>query len=124
MADQSGESPIALSPATFARHDAAVAFIEGDVMTRAPRTGSGRSPGLAPGAWGLLADGDTIAAGSGTTLGTGTVKLCDSSGTVYPEDESVDVLNAGAAITADAGDRIVRLAWTLGDWAVSCGVTS
>lgn len=120
MADSSGESPVALSPATFARHDAAVRFVEGDVMTRAPRPDSSRFPGLAPGAWGLLASGGTITAGSGTTLGTGSVKLCDKDGTVYPEDESVDVLNSGAAVTASGGARIVRLGWTIGSWALSC----
>lgn len=111
--------PALLSPGTFARHAAAVDRIESRIRTRAPRPGNGRSPGLAPGAWGLLASGGTIAGAAGKTLGTGRVKLCDDAGTVYPADESVGVLNAGAAITA-SGDRLLPLEWVLGDWTV-CG---
>lgn len=117
------KTPIALSQETFARHAAAVEYVEQIVQTRAPRDGRQRFPGLAPGAWGKLASGATITAASGITLGTGSVKLCDVTGTVYPEDETVTVYNPGAAITASGSGKIVRLAWTLGDWCVNCAAS-
>lgn len=116
------DHPVLFSPPTFSRHASAVDRIESRIRTRVPRPGNNRSPGLAPGAWGLLASGDTITAASGTTLGTGHVKLCDKDGTVYPENESVDVLNAAEAITASGGPKILGMEWVLGDWSV-CGGT-
>jgi hypothetical protein len=117
-----GGLPIALSPATFDRHDAAVRYVEGMIQTRIPRDGSGRSPWLAPGAWGLLAASATISGVSGTTLGTGTVTLCDRSGSALKSPpETVSVANSGAAITAGGSGKLVRLAWVLGEWVVSCG---
>jgi hypothetical protein len=119
MIDGQGD-PVALSPPVYARHEAAVRYVEGQIRTRAPWPSSGRFPGVAPGAWGRLASGATITAASGLTLGQGQVKLCDNTGTVFPEDETVGVRNAGSAINATSGPRIVRLTWTKGDWAVSC----
>jgi hypothetical protein len=113
-------TPIALSPETYARHSEAVAYVEDMIRTRAPRSGNRRFPGLAPGAWGLLAAGDTISAASGLSLGSGTVKLCDRTGAVLPANESVDVSNAYAAMDGGTGGKIVRLAWVLGEWACSC----
>lgn len=112
--------PIALSPETFARHDEAAGVVEGWRKNRPSRPNRDRFPGSAPGAWALLRSGDTITAGSGTTLGTGTADLCESDGTAYSPTVTVDVLNGGAEVTASGGDRIVRLAWTLGEWALSC----
>jgi hypothetical protein len=116
-----GGLPIALKPETYDRHAAVVDYVEGLIRTRAPLPGNGRWPGLAPGAWGLLAAGTGITAGGGMTLGSGTVKLCDRTGTPTPENADISVSNAGAAITAGAGGKIVRLSWTYGEWAVSCG---
>lgn len=117
MAD---DTPIALSPETYARHAEAVDYAESDVRTRAPRPSGDRGQGLAPGAWGRLASGATISAASGLTLGTGSVKLCDRTGTLPASPEIVTVSNAGAVITASGSDKIVRLAWTLGEWCVNC----
>lgn len=119
MPPQTDTTPIALSPQTYERHAAAVDYVEQSIRNRDPLFGNGRFPGLMPGQWGLLASSGTISAGSGTTLGTGTVKICDREGNVL-DDEDVDVVNAGAAITATGGGRIVRLGWTAGDWCVSC----
>lgn len=118
-------NPIALRPATFGRFDAAVRYVEGLIRTRAPRASSQRFPGLKPGAWGLLGVGDTITAGSGLTLGSGTVTLCTQDGTTLKDTgQSVTVYNSGPAITGPAyayGDgSVVRLAWTEGVWAVDC----
>ncbi|MFO0892444.1 MAG: hypothetical protein U0790_25295 [Isosphaeraceae bacterium] len=120
MADSPDRTPIALSPQTYARHAAAVNQVESGIQTRAPRPGSSRARGLAPGARGRLASGGTITAATGLTLGAGDVKLCDRSGVVYPENETVTVYNAGPAISASGGAKIVRLAWTDGDWCVNC----
>lgn len=113
-------APVALSPETYARHAAAVDYIENIVRTRAPWPGKSRFPGLASGAWGILATGGSISAASGVTLGSGSVKLCDRTGAIYPEDETVTVYNAGNAISASGADKIVRLAWTAGEWCVNC----
>lgn len=120
MAQSSNPPPIAFTPETFARHAAVVEYVEGQVQTQAPRASTSRARGVAPGAWGRLASGGTITAASGTTLGSGSVKLCDRSGTIYPENETVTVYNAGPAISASGGAKIVRLAWTDGDWCVNC----
>lgn len=115
-----GGPPIALLPATFARHAEAVAYVESEIKTRAPRPSGQRFPGLSPGAWGLLAIGDSISAASGTSLGTGTVKLCNSSGTPIDPETIVTAKNPGPEVSAATGARIVRLGWTWGDWAVTC----
>src|SRR4051812_26459845 len=94
------QAPIALSPATYDRHAAAVGYVQGMVRTRAPGVGGRGPPGLAPPAGGKLAASGPITAASGVTLGTGTVKLCARAGAVLPADESVDVVNAGGIITA------------------------
>lgn len=112
------DTPIALSPETYKRHEGAVQYVEGLIKTRAPWPGWGRFPGVLPGSWAILASGATISAASGTTLGSGDVNLCDRAGT--DSGITVTAYNAGAAITATGGDRIVRLAWTWGDWSVNC----
>lgn len=114
-----GGPPIALLPATWARHDGAVRYVEGLIRTRAPLPGTSRFPGLAPGAWAILDSGDVITGATGTRLGTGTVTLCDQDAFVL-DDSPVNVYNAGPEITAVYGDKIVRLAWTGGEWAVNC----
>lgn len=114
------DDPILFLPATFARHEEAVQAVQDEIRTRAPRPGGQRFPGSSPGAWGLLAIGDSITAASGTTLGTGTVKLCDSSGTPIDPETTVSVKNAGAEIPAGAAARVVALEWTWGDWS-ACG---
>ncbi|MFO0892445.1 MAG: hypothetical protein U0790_25300 [Isosphaeraceae bacterium] len=116
------DDPIFLRPETYARHAAAVRRGESEIRTRAPQPGDSRARGVAPGAWGRLASGDTITAASGTTLGTGQVKLCDRAGVVYPEDETVTVYNAGDSISASGGAKIVPLEWTGGEWSTcTCG---
>lgn len=113
-----GGPPIALSPETYDRHDQAARYVEEIIRTRAPRPDRSRFPGLAPGAWGLLASGHSITAASGTSLGSGSVNLCDRAGT--DSGESVTVYNAGITISASGGAKIVRLGWTGGDWSVTC----
>ena len=113
------ELPIALSPGTFARHEEAVSYVEGMVRNRQPIPWRDRFPGASSGAWGILSSGGTISGASGVTLGSGSVDLCDSSGTRYSPTETITVKNAGGSITA-SGDKIVRLAWTLGEWCVNC----
>lgn len=123
MADQIDKSRIIFSPSTYERHRAAFDAVASSIVNRNPRKGSTRFPGVAPGAWGLLASGGSIGGISGGALGSGTVKLCDNEGNVYDPDESVDVYNAGGPITADGGDKLLPLEWTAGDWSV-CGCTS
>jgi hypothetical protein len=119
-------TPKALKPATFGRFDSAVRYVEGLIRTRAPRGRTGRPRAIKPGAWGLLAPGDTIGAGSGLSLGSGTVTLCtQDGGSLTDSGVSVTVYNSGPAISAAAysyGDpgEVVRLAWTDGGWAVNC----
>ncbi len=117
--------PIALAPATFSRFEAAARYVEGLIRTRAPRASNQRFPGLKPGAWGLVAAGDTISAGSGLTLGSGKVTLCAQDGAILKDTGvSVTVYNSGPEVSGGAygyGDgSIVRLAWTEGAWAVNC----
>jgi len=113
--------PIALKPATFNRHEAAAKYVEGLYKTRVQRPDRGRGPYVKPGAWGLLVDGETITAIAGLVLGTGTVTLCTQDGTALTATSAtVDVVNSGDAITAAGGDKVVRLAWTEGAWAVNC----
>lgn len=118
-------TPIALSPAAYARHEEAVTYVENLIRTRVPRRGLGRFPGASSGAWGILAANDTIAAASGTSLGMGSVKLCDKDGNIFKaygdtEGNSVPVLNSGAEISGGSTGKIIRLGWTNGDWAVTC----
>ncbi len=120
MPPQTDTTPIALSPATYERHAAAVEYVESAIRNRDPLFGNGRFPGIVPGRWAIVAMGDTISAGSGTTLGSGVAKLCDKTGTLDDPEVEVDVLNAGSEIDATSGAKIVRLAWTAGDWAVDC----
>jgi hypothetical protein len=115
-----GGKPIVFQPETYDRHDAVVQYVESSVRTRFPRRGTGRFPGVNPGAWGYLASGATITAGSGLTLGTGTVKLCDRTGAATPENADVTAYNTGGSIS---GPAVVPLEWTGGDWSV-CGCSS
>lgn len=115
------DRPVLFRPPTFARHDAAARYVEGRVRTRAPRTTATRFPGVIPGAWGLLASGNSISAASGMTLGSGDVNLCDRSG--VDSGVTVTAYNAGPAITASSGDKIVPMEWTGGDWSVCECVT-
>lgn len=119
------KSPILFTPESFTRHDGAARYIEDLNRTRAPWPSGARRPSTAFGAWGILASGGSISAASGVTLGSGSVKLCDQSGTVYPEDETVTVYNAGDSISASGGDKIVPLEWTAGEWSTCvCGTTT
>jgi hypothetical protein len=116
-----GAPPIVYRPGTFARHADAVDYVEGLVRTRIPPPDTGRAPRVKPGAWGLLAPGDTITAGSGLSLGSGTVTLCTQNGTALTDTgESVTVYNNGAAISAPAygyGDGLpVAMEWTEAGW--------
>lgn len=114
-------APIALKPATFDRFEAVARYVGGLIRTRAPRPSTQRFPGIKPGAWGLLASGDTITAGSGLSLGTGTVNLLTQDGaTLADSGVSVTVYNSGHAISASYGDTVVRMAWTEGAWAANC----
>jgi hypothetical protein len=126
MASQPDDTPIALSPATYARHESAVSIVEGWARNRPPRPGRDRFPGASSGAWAILRSGDTITAASGVTLGSGSADLCESDGTAFDPVETVTVKNAGAAVTA-SGDKIVRLAWMpdlastgSGVWSLGC----
>lgn len=114
-------TPIALLPATFARHEGAAKYVEGLYKTRVQRHDRGRGPYIKPGAWGLLVDGETITALAGMILGTGTVTLCTQEGTTLTATgNTVPVVNSGDAIAAAGGDKVVRLAWTEGAWSVNC----
>jgi hypothetical protein len=115
-----GGAPILLTPSTFARHSRAVEMVEGDNTARYPYPSRGRTTHPSGGAWGFLASGHTISGASGLSLGSGTVALCDRSGTsLTATSETVLVLNSGGAIT---GPKALELDWTDGDWAVcECG---
>lgn len=116
------EGLIALRPETFARHENAVRAVEGANNARYPRAGRGRTTSTSAGAWGMLASGATITAGSGLTLGSGTVTLCTRSGsTLTSTGETVTVYNAGDAITASGGDKAIRLSWVDAWVASKCG---
>lgn len=112
---QTGDAgaPVALAPETYARHAAAVSYVEGMVRLSPGQGKRGRTTSAAPGAWGVLASGATITGVSGLTLGTGTVTLCTRSGaTITPGDEEVTVYNTCAAITGDAPDgTVLPLHW-------------
>ena len=124
MADQTDKSKIVFSPQTFERHRAAFDVVAASVVSRHPRKGITRFPGVAPGAWGLLESGGSISGCVGASLGSGSVKLCDSGGDVYPPGELVPVLNAGRPVSADGGSKILALKWVAGDWSVcGCGGT-
>lgn len=112
--------PIALKPGTYTRHARVVDYIERTNRARYPRAGRGRTTSTAAGVWGKLASGSSISAGSGLTLGTGTVTLCTRNGaTLTDTGEQVTVYNSGDAITASSGDMAVKLSWSDGDWAAS-----
>jgi hypothetical protein len=115
-----GGDPIALSPATYQAHDEAVQYVKTMSRTRDPVLRDTRSPGIRASAWALLAAGATITAGSGLSLGSGIVKLCDRDGGVPDGAEDITVANAGASLSGGPTGRIVRLAWTDDEWAVSC----
>lgn len=115
-----GGDPIALSPETYAAHDEAVQYVRTLSRTRDPILRDTRSPGVIASAWALLAAGATITAGSGLSLGTGTVTLCDRDGSVPDDAEDVTVSNAGTSLSGGSTGRIVRLAWTDNEWVVSC----
>lgn len=120
-----GGPPIALSPPTFTRHDGAAKYVESIVRTRPPRESRQRSPGYAAGAWGLLAAGSTIPAGSGLSLGSADLELCrkdyDDPAELVQTGETVTVYNSGDAITASGGDLAVPLLWINGEWSVGTG---
>lgn len=111
-----GGDPVLLNPSTFARHSRAVERVLGDNHSVPPRQGRGRTTHPSVGAWGYLASGHTISAGSGLSLGGGTVTLCSRSGGALTADgEDVPVLNSGATVT---GPKSLALEWTDGSWAV------
>lgn len=120
MADPVNTTPVALSPATYERHAAAVEFVEDQIRTRSPLWGTGRFPGIIPGRWALLETPNEIPPSAGATLGVGTVKFCDVNGVVDPDAVETTVYNAGALISAGLSNKILRLTWTSGVWAVSC----
>jgi len=115
-----GGDPIALSPETYAAHEEAVAYVKTMSRTSEPILKDVRFPGVRAGAWALLAAGATITAGSGLSLGSGTVRLCDRDGNVADDAEDVTVANAGASLSGGSTGRIVRLGWTDGEWSVNC----
>ena len=122
MPDEEG---IVFSPETFAEHDGALSYIRRLSRTRSPLGRQKRYPRVIPGYWGKLAAGATITAASGLSLGSGTVKLCDREGTVFDEDESVGVANAGKVLTAGVSGAVVPLEWTDGEWSTCvCGPAS
>jgi hypothetical protein len=112
--------PVVFRPTTFARHDRALGGVGERNEARYPMSGRGRTTNPSAGFWGYLASGASISAGSGLSLGTGTVTLCSRSGTTLLADgDDVTVLNSGGIIT---GPQILELDWTDGDWAVcECG---
>lgn len=111
--------PIAMRPATFARHSRAVERVLGDNHSVRPRASRGRTTSPAASAWARLASGATIGAGSGLSLGTGTVVLCSRSGSVLTADgDTVTCYNDGPAITAFS-DMSILLRWTDGVWAAA-----
>ena|ERR1039458_9516824 len=122
-----GGTPIALSPETFARHAAAVNWVENQNRVLRPRAGRGQGVGRAAGAWGYLAPSATISGVTCTvsggvttlTLGTGTVTLCSRNGaTLTANGDTVTVYNGGGSMTANSNGRILKLGWTDGDWSV------
>jgi len=109
-------TPILLEPATFARHEDAAKYVEGQYKTRVNRADRSRHIEIKPGAWGKLADGDTITEGAGLVLGTGTVALCTLEGSTLTETgDTVPVYNSGVAID---GPKVLPLEWTETDWSV------
>lgn len=116
------ENPIVFSPETFARHDQAVAYVDSLSRTRNPVDQQDRYPDIIPATWGLLAPGDAITAASGLTLGSGPVKLCDRTGTVADDAETLTVANAGGSIDGGASGMILPMEWVDGEWTVCvCG---
>lgn len=115
-----GGDPIALSPETYAAHEEAVQYVKTMSRTRDPVSRDVRSPGVRASAWAVLAAGATVTAGSGLSLGSGVVKLCDRDGGVPDDSEDITVANPGASLSGGPGGRIVRLAWTDDEWAISC----
>ncbi len=112
--------PVVFSPETYARHDAAIRYINRVSRTRDPMGRRDRFPGIRAGAWGLLAAGGTITAASGLTLGSGTVKFCNREGTADDPEVSVDVANAGGTIDGGSTGAVLPMEWTEGEWSV-CG---
>ena len=128
-----GAPPIALAPATFARHEAATRYVENVVRTRQPWQKRNRSQSYRAATWGLLRSGDVITAASGLVLGQGYVELCDQDGPdLTPNGDVVLVYNGGAEIDGgtDAygysyayGDEygtVLPLVWRHGHWTVDC----
>ena len=112
--------PIALRPATYARHARAVDRVLGANNARYPYPRRGRTTSASAGCWAVLASGATITAASGLVLGSGTVALADRSGsTLTATEETVTAYNAGDAITASGADKAIKLAWSDGVWAAS-----
>lgn len=120
-------TPLVLSRPTFSRLDRAARDVEAMVRTRAPRPRNTRSEGLAPGAWGVLAEGETITARSGLRLGEGDVTLYFPDpydvAELITEGEVVRVYNAGDAIEGGPyGDEtVLPLLWINGYWVVDEG---
>lgn len=104
-----GGLPVALAPATFARHEAAVRWVEQVNRagpTRAPR---GRRPWLVAHLRGV-ADSHGVTAWSAGADGSGTASV------TYPDGTSENITVYNSLRIAVPGNAHVRLGWEAGKW--------
>lgn len=114
-----GGPPRVLSPATHARYESAVGYVESLIRTRQPRPGTSRFPGAAWRAWGLLEPGETITGRSGLTLGEGDVqRYHQDEADLVDANDRIHVYNLGGEIKADSGGDglLFPLSWNGGHW--------
>lgn len=108
-----GGVPIALAPATFARHAAAVNWVEQQNRSRTPRAGRGRPP-WANGA-ALARVTTALAAAAGAAYGSGTGVLQKDTGTMLADDADSVTLKSLAPVPVAVG-TILPVVWALGSW--------
>lgn len=110
-----GGPPVLLTPATYARHEAAVNWVELQTRATVPRAGRSRRPWTS-GAY-LAKTTTDVTARSGAAYGTGKAQLQQDDGSSLADDadaDPVDVKNLDAA--AVPSGTYVLLGWALGSW--------
>jgi hypothetical protein len=116
------ETPIALRPETYARHDAAARYVESMNRTPTPQRSTSRGPWVMP--CQIAKATSSITARSSATYGSGSAKLQSDSGTALVDDgDTITVKNMTDKTIASGA--YVLVVWALGKWWVaavgSCG---
>ena len=113
-----GGSPIALSPATYDRHEAAARYVERLPRNRNPLGPTSRFPGAAWLRKAKTGGSGIPAATANDTPGSATVTFCDwdsGTGTWVVGTETATALNPSTAGAVTA-NWIITVAWVGGQW--------